>query len=109
MKPIELLYYIENDIDCNCLNKCPFGETYMCGSHACIHKCKNCFGHFEKPIWDLSKTKGLNFRQGSIYCLKTVKRPPLKFKIMRFAHYIKVKVLDIYHDFITFKKYKMYK
>jgi hypothetical protein len=88
-KYIKILYRIEDDIDYACLDKCPFGEAAMCGSHRC-HKCKHCIGSGEISIWDLSKTKGLFFSQGYIICKQTYNEYTLSMKIMKIFHKLKL-------------------
>lgn len=91
MNYIKLLYRIEDDIDYNCLDKCPFGKTPMCGSTSCV-ECKHCIGSGEMPIWDLSKQKGVNFSQGYVICSHAYKTKTFKMRLMRVVHLIKLKL-----------------
>lgn len=59
MKYIKIFYQIDNEIDYNCLNDCPFGEEPKCGSVSCS-ECKHCFGSKSIAVWDLSKKRGMN-------------------------------------------------
>lgn len=87
-KLFKIFYRLEDDIDCNCLDKCPFNESPMCGSYACL-KCKYCIGSGNMSVWDLSKHKGVNFNQGYIICKKVYTKPTLKMYIMGIIHKLK--------------------
>jgi hypothetical protein len=91
MKLFKLLYRIEDDVNYNCLDKCPFGKAPMCGSYAC-QKCKHCIGCGKMPVWDLSKNKGVNFNQGYIICSHVYKTKTFKMRVMRVIHLIKLKL-----------------
>ena len=87
MKLIKIFYYIEDDIDYNCLNNCPFGELKKCGSVSCSN-CKHCFGNKSIAVWDLSK-KILNMNQGYIYCDQSYEKITLKIKIRKLIYRVK--------------------
>lgn len=89
MKYIKILYRLEDDIDYNCVDKCPFGKDIMCGSYSC-HKCEHCIGSGVISIWDLSKTKGLMLSQGYIVCKQAYNRYTFIMKIMKFFHKLKL-------------------
>lgn len=97
MKFIKLLYRIEDDIDYNCLDECPFGESPMCGSYNC-HKCQHCIGSGEMAIWKLGVSKGINFDQGYIVCKKVYKEYTLKMKFMKIKHQIKLKIKQLLNN-----------
>ena len=97
MKFIKLLYRIEDDINYNCLDKCPFGETPMCGSYAC-HKCQHCIDSGEMAIWNLGVPKGVDFFQGYIVCKKAYKEYTLKMKFMKIKHQIKLKIKQLLNN-----------
>jgi len=89
MKYIKLFYKIEDDIDYNCLDKCPFDiEGRMCGSYAC-HKCEHCIGSGEMSVWNISVSKGVNFNQGYVICKKAYNTYTLKMRVMKFFHKLK--------------------
>ena len=91
MKFVKLLYRIEDDIDGKCLDKCPFGESSMCGSYNC-HTCQHCIGSGEMAVWKLSISKGVNFFQGYIICKKAYKTYTFRMKVMKIIHQIKLKL-----------------
>lgn len=97
MKFIKLLYRIEDDIDNNCLDKCPFGESPMCGSYNC-HKCQHCIDSGEMAIWKLGVSKGVNFFQGYVVCKKVYKKYTLKMRIMKIIHQIKIKIKQLLNN-----------
>ena len=94
MKYIKLLYRIEDDIDMNCLDKCPFGESSMCGSYNC-HKCQHCIGSGEMAVWKLGVSKGVDFFQGYVICKKAYKQYTFKMKVMKIIHQIKLKIKQL--------------
>lgn len=96
MRLIKIFYRIEDDIDYNCLDKCPFGQEskltgniIYCGSTACI-ECKNCIKSSDMPVWNISVERGLNFRQGYVICKKCYTKPSLKMILMGFIHKTKM-------------------
>lgn len=90
-KLVKIFYRVDNHIDFNCLDKCPFGEKPMCGSSACV-SCKNCIGHGKMNVWTLEKPKGMVFGQGYIICNKVYEKPNLEMRLMRLIHVIKLKI-----------------
>lgn len=88
---IKIFFRVEDDIDFNCLDKCPFGENKKCGSFACV-KCKHCIGSGKMHVWDLSKERGLAFNQGYIICSRVYEKFTFKMKVMRIMHLIKLKI-----------------
>ena len=98
MRFIKLLYRIENDIDYTCLDKCPFGESSMCGSYKC-HKCQHCIDSGEMAVWQLGVSKGINLFQGYIVCKKAYKEYTLKMKFMKIKHQIKLKIKQLLNNY----------
>ena len=90
-KLIKIFYRVEDEIDSNCLDKCPFGERPMCGSIACV-SCKHCIGQGNMHVWFLEKPRGLCINQGYIICNKVYENPNFKMKLMRLIHVIKSKI-----------------
>ena len=97
MRFIKLLYRIEDDIDNNCLDKCPFGESPMCGSYNC-HRCQHCIGSGEMAVWKLGVSKGINFDQGYIVCKKVYEKYTLKMRIMKIIHQLKIKIKQLLNN-----------
>lgn len=100
MKFIKIFYFIDNEIDCNCLNDCPFGEVQnktviKCGSVTCSN-CKHCFGSKFIAMWDLSKNRGLNFNQGYICCDKVYTEINFKIKFKKIIYRICKKIKKIF-------------
>lgn len=91
MKIIKLFYRIEDDIDYNCLDKCPFKKKPMCGSYACL-KCKHCIGSGEVSVWHLGREKGVQFHQGYVCYNLSYMRKTFKMRLMRIVHLIKLKL-----------------
>lgn len=93
MKLVKIHYSIDNDIDGNCLNDCPFQDEMkshpMCGSVVC-RECKNCLGSGQEPIINL-KYKTANYEQGYIYCKQAHRKYTLRMRLMRFIHIVKMK------------------
>lgn len=89
---IKIAFRIDNDIDGECLDKCPFDKTPRCGSYAC-QRCKNCIDSGSDYVWTLSEPKKM-VTQNYIICKLTLNEDMLKnrikAKIMRLFHLIKM-------------------
>lgn len=96
MRYIKLLYRIEDDIDNNCLDKCPFGESPMCGSYSC-HKCYYCIGSGDMSVWKLGHSKHIDILQGYIVCSKAYNKRTLEMRVMKIIHKIKFKLKANFH------------
>ena len=91
-KMIRIAFRVDNDIDQNCLDKCPFGKSPRCGSYAC-QRCKYCIGSGSDYIWNLSEPNKM-VTQNYIICKLTLNddivKNRIKAKIMRLIHLIKM-------------------